>query len=98
MIRTMALAVVATAAVAPFTVAAIRASGPERVDYHHQLKRALHESRCIPASAETVWSSGPATAFEVTCRGRPRKLVVACDARPCRAEEADEHDRGEDEP
>lgn len=98
MIKTVVLAAVAMTAMAPFTIAAIRASGPERADYHHQLKWALQERRCIPASAETVWSSGPATAFEVTCRGRPRKLVVACDARACRAEEADEHDRGEDEP
>lgn len=71
-------------------------SGAVRAD-HHLLKRALQEARCIPASATRVAGEASVTAYEVVCRGAPRNLVVVCDARACRAETADHHDRADDE-
>lgn len=97
MIKTVALTIMAMTVVAASITGANRASGSERVDYHYQLERALQEKRCIPASVETIWTKGQATAFEVTCWGRPRRLVVACDTRACRAENPGDHDQEEEE-
>lgn len=73
------------------------ATVPAQAD-HHLLKRALQEARCIPLRVERIPGQSAIVAYAVACLRPPRALVVVCDARACRAEVAEHHDRDDDEP
>lgn len=57
-----------------------------------QLKRALQEARCIPASVKEIQASPRRTVYSVTCRGgTPRQFTAICTVTGCFMDAHSEH-------